>query len=75
MSLIRPQLGVDGAWKAQDGRVPERATSHDFASWLELNPDTRAHLWLTCSLLVDELRMELDAADADCMPWEVEQAP
>jgi hypothetical protein len=55
--------------------VPERATSQDFASWLELNPDTRAHLWLTCSLLVDELRMELDAADADCMPWEVELAP
>jgi hypothetical protein len=60
---------------SQDGRVPGRATSQDFAAWLELNPDTRAHLWLTCSMLVDELRMELDAADADRLPWEVELAP
>ncbi|SOC50155.1 hypothetical protein SAMN05660748_2894 [Blastococcus aggregatus] len=55
--------------------MPGRATSQDFAAWLELNPDTRAHLWLTCSLLVDELRAELDATDADCQPWEVELGP
>lgn len=55
--------------------MPGRATSQDFAAGLDLNPDTRAHLWLTCSLLVDELGGELDAADADDAPWEVELAP
>jgi hypothetical protein len=56
-------------------RVPPRASSRDFAAWPEVNSDTRAHLWLTCSLLVDELRMELEAADADIRPWEVDAAP
>jgi hypothetical protein len=55
--------------------MPRRATAHDFAAWPEVNSDTRAHLWLTCSLLVDELRSELDAADADSPPWEVDMAP
>jgi hypothetical protein len=55
--------------------VPPRATPHDFAAWPELEPDTRAHLWLTCSLLVDELRMELDSADDDAPPWEGDLAP
>lgn len=55
--------------------MPRRATAHDFAAWPEVNPDTRTHLWLTCSLLVDELRAELDAADADSPAWEVDMAP
>ena len=66
---------MSGRWSGLDGPKPERSTSHDFAAWLELNADTRAHLWLTCSLLVDELRMELDAANVDDAPWEVELAP
>ena len=59
----------------QDGRMPRPATAQDFAAWFELKCDTRAHLWLTCALLVDELRMELDATDGDQPPWEVQLAP
>ncbi len=55
--------------------MPRRATASDFAAWPELNADTRAHLWLTCSLLVDELRAELDAVDVDTPAWEVDMAP
>lgn len=55
--------------------MPRRATARDFAAWPEINPDTPVVLWLTCSLLVDELRSELDAADADSPAWEVDMAP
>lgn len=55
--------------------MPRRATARDFAAWPEVNSDTRALLWLACSLLVDELRSELDAANADSPAWEVDMAP
>src|SRR5690349_3871665 len=55
--------------------MPRRATARDFAACPEVDSDTRAFLWLTCALLVDELRAELDAANDDSPAWEVDMAP